>query len=183
LRGFAFVEQTFKMQEDGFAALSHGFVQAISRREAAGQIGDDNAECVLVAAGFNRNGLAHVHDSWFKPVCLPKPLTKPIALVCGTLTTHTECAYCMRINSELSMGTLYDLAALKKPTNLSINSDLLKKAKSLDINLSATLEAALAAEVKRRRADQWLKDNKASLDAYNAFVEKRGVWSDGLRGF
>ena len=81
------------------------------------------------------------------------------------------------------MDTLYDSTALKKPANLSINSDLLKKAKSLDINLSATLEAALAAEVKRRRADQWLKDNKASLDAYNAFVEKHGVFSDGLRGF
>ena len=81
------------------------------------------------------------------------------------------------------MDTLYNLAALKKPANLSINSDLLKKAKSLDINLSATLEAALAAEVKRRRADQWLKDNMASLDAYNAFVEKHGVFSDGLRGF
>ena len=81
------------------------------------------------------------------------------------------------------MDTLYNSAALKKPANLSINSDLLKKAKSLDINLSATLEAALAAEVKRRRADQCLKENKASLDAYNTFVEKHGVFSDGLRGF
>lgn len=81
------------------------------------------------------------------------------------------------------MDTLFDPAATKKPTNLSINSDLLKKARALDINLSATLEVALAAEVKRRRADQWLKDNKASLDAYNALVEKNGVFSDGLRGF
>lgn len=81
------------------------------------------------------------------------------------------------------MDSVFDSAALKKPTNLSVNSDLLKKARALDINLSATLEAALAAEVKRRRAEQWLKDNKASLDAYNAFVEKHGVFSDGLRGF
>ena len=81
------------------------------------------------------------------------------------------------------MNPIYDLTALKKSANLSINADLLQKAKSLDINLSATLEAALAAEVKRRRAERWLTDNKASLDAYNAFVEKHGVFGDGLRGF
>ena len=81
------------------------------------------------------------------------------------------------------MNPIYDLTALKKSANLSINADLLQKAKSLDINLSATLEAALAAEVKRRRAERWLTVNKASLDAYNAFVEKHGVFGDGLRGF
>jgi len=81
------------------------------------------------------------------------------------------------------VNSIYDLTALKKSANLSINADLLQKAKSLDINLSATLETALAAEVKRRRAERWLTDNKASLDAYNAFVEKHGVFSDGLRGF
>lgn len=81
------------------------------------------------------------------------------------------------------MNILYDQTALKKPANLSINSDLLNKARAFEINLSATLETALAAEVKRRRAAQWLSDNKASLDAYNSFVEKHGVFSDGLRGF
>lgn len=81
------------------------------------------------------------------------------------------------------MNPIYDLTAPKKSANLSINADLLQKAKSLDINLSATLEAALAAQVKRRRAERWLTENKASLDAYNAFVEKHGVFSDGLRGF
>ena len=90
----------------------------------------------------------------------------------------------MRINiMEIPVHSLYDASALKKPANVSVNADLLLKAKSLDINLSATLEAALAAEVKRRRAEQWLKDNKPSLDAYNKFVEKYGVFSDGLRGF
>lgn len=81
------------------------------------------------------------------------------------------------------MNPLFDSTASKKSVNLSINADLLQKAKSLDINLSATLEAALVAEVKRLRAERWLKENKASLDAYNAYVEKHGVFSDGLRGF
>ena len=62
-RGFAFVEHAFEVQEDGFARLGHGFVEGISRRKAAEQIGDDNAERVLIVAGFNRNGVAHVHDT------------------------------------------------------------------------------------------------------------------------
>ena len=41
------------------------------------------------------------------------------------------------------MLQLYDVKAPKKATNLSLNSDLLKKSKALDINLSATLEQAL----------------------------------------
>ena len=43
--------------------------------------------------------------------------------------------------------------------------------------------AALSEEVKRRRAEQWLEENKASLDVYNAYVKKHGVFSDDLRGF
>ena len=81
------------------------------------------------------------------------------------------------------MNPLYDSPALKKPANVSVNSDLLQKARALDINLSATLEAALAVEVKRRRAEQWRMDNQPSLDAYNRFVAKHGVFSDGMRGF
>lgn len=81
------------------------------------------------------------------------------------------------------MSAVYDSTALKKPTNVSVNADLLNKAKALGINLSATLELALAGEVKRLRAEKWLAENRTSLDAYNAFVGKHGVFGDGIRGF
>ena len=42
------VEQTFEVQKNSLACLGHGLVKGISCREAAGQIGDDNAERVLV---------------------------------------------------------------------------------------------------------------------------------------
>ncbi len=71
----------------------------------------------------------------------------------------------------------------KKPTNLSLSSDLLRQARELDINLSAELDAALAEIVRKRQAELWLEENRAAMDAYNAQVEKRGVFSDGLRGF
>lgn len=49
------------------------------------------------------------------------------------------------------MQPVYDPQAPKKAANLSINADLLGKAKALDINLSATLELALVAVLKQRR--------------------------------
>lgn len=81
------------------------------------------------------------------------------------------------------MLALYDRRARKKPTNLSLNSDLLKKARQLDINLSAELEASIEGAVRRRMAEEWLRENREAIDAYNDYVEAHGVWSDGLRGF
>ena len=65
------------------------------------------------------------------------------------------------------MLPMYDSHAPKKATNLSINSDLLNKAKALDINLSAALEQALVQLLKQRQQEQWLKENRAAIAAYN----------------
>lgn len=81
------------------------------------------------------------------------------------------------------MRRAYDAQAPKKAANLSINGDLLRKAKELDINLSATLEQALAATLRTRQREQWLAANKAAIEAYNEHVEKHGTFSDGLRSF
>jgi antitoxin CcdA len=74
-------------------------------------------------------------------------------------------------------------SAPKKPTNLSIRTDLLEQARALDINLSSELEKHLVEVIRQRRAEQWLKDNREAIEAYNRYVEKHGVWSDGLRTF
>ncbi len=81
------------------------------------------------------------------------------------------------------MHAIYDENAVKKASNLSINSDLLRQAKALDINLSATLEAALKVKVQELRAQQWLEENQEAISAYNESVAERGVFSDGLRSF
>lgn len=78
---------------------------------------------------------------------------------------------------------LYDPAAPKKPTNLSINSDLLRQARDLDINLSAALEQALTVQLKAKQAQLWLEQNKNAIAAYNKSVDEAGVYSDGLRSF
>jgi len=77
----------------------------------------------------------------------------------------------------------YDTKAAKKATNLSVNSDLLRRARELDVNLSAVMEEALLAVVKRRLGERWLAENREAIAAYNEHVEAHGVFSDGVRAF
>ena len=81
------------------------------------------------------------------------------------------------------MQTLYDLSAPKKPTNLSINSDLLVKTRLLDINLSATLEQALRTKLAEKEAESWKQQNINAIQAYNEFVAENGLFSDEFRAF
>lgn len=78
---------------------------------------------------------------------------------------------------------LYDTKAPKKAVNLRVNGDLLRQAKALNINLSKALEQQLAELAREARAQQWLAENKSAIDDYNARIERRGVFSDGLRRF
>ena len=81
------------------------------------------------------------------------------------------------------MEPLFDLTAPKKPTNLSLNSDLLRKCKAMNINLSATLEQALTDVLAKSKADKWAEDNKNAIRAYNEFVEENGCFGDEFREF
>ncbi len=77
----------------------------------------------------------------------------------------------------------FDPQASKKATTLSINSDLLSKAREMNINLSATLENALTRQLKTMQREWWLQENAKAIQAYNDFVENEGVFSDGIRSF
>jgi len=81
------------------------------------------------------------------------------------------------------MSHIYNTQAPKKPTNVSINSDLLAQAKELKINLSATLENALTDLVNAKQQELWKQKNKTAIEAYNQLIEKNGVFSDNLRSF
>lgn len=73
--------------------------------------------------------------------------------------------------------------ARKQSANLSIRSDLLRRAKDSKINLSQTLEDHLEKILKEQDRQAWLEENRDAIDAANRFVEKNGLWSDGLRRF
>ncbi len=81
------------------------------------------------------------------------------------------------------MNYVYDPQAPKKPTNVSINSDLLQMAKALKINLSATLERALTEQLRDEQRAAWLRENAEAIQAYNQFVETNGTFSDSIRKF
>lgn len=72
-------------------------------------------------------------------------------------------------------------AASKKATNLSINRDLLAEARSLNINLSATLEWALTEKIRQEKRKQWQKDNREAIDNCNTLAEENGLFSDKHR--
>ncbi|MGY1458136.1 MULTISPECIES: type II toxin-antitoxin system CcdA family antitoxin [unclassified Luteimonas] len=71
----------------------------------------------------------------------------------------------------------------KRATNLSVNEGLLEAARALNINLSATLEKALDAEIRARKREQWLDENREAIAAYNQRVARDGVAGDHVRAF
>ncbi len=81
------------------------------------------------------------------------------------------------------MNLAYNSKAPKRATNLSINSDLLEKAKSYNINLSKSFESYLNELVKRKEEERWREENLQAITSFNERVTKQGVFSEGLRSF
>ena len=75
-------------------------------------------------------------------------------------------------------GSARALSAAKKPVNLSINSDLLRQARELKLNLSNTLEQRLVEILKEERTRRWQGENREAIEAHNRFVEKHGLFND-----
>jgi antitoxin CcdA len=71
----------------------------------------------------------------------------------------------------------------KKAANLTVDGELLDAARRMKLNLSRVFEVGLTEAVRQKEREAWLKKNRAALDAYNQYVEKHGVFSDGLRSF
>lgn len=80
-------------------------------------------------------------------------------------------------------SVLYDVEAAKRPVNVTVNADLLRRARELDINLSHTLEQALVHAVAERARQRWLSENRDAIEAYNRKVEANGCFADSLRRF
>nr|WP_324257985.1 type II toxin-antitoxin system CcdA family antitoxin [Cellvibrio fontiphilus] len=81
------------------------------------------------------------------------------------------------------MSQTYNTQAPKKPVNVSINSDLLERARGLNINLSATFEQALAEQLRNEQRAQWLRENAEAIKTYNQYIESNGSFSDSIRKF
>ena len=62
-----------------------------------------------------------------------------------------------------------------RPVNLTIREDILKEAKSLNLNTSQAAEVGIAEAIKKAQKQAWLLENQTALDAHNERVEKQGV--------
>lgn len=67
------------------------------------------------------------------------------------------------------------IKSTRKPTNLSLDSALLKEAKALGINVSRSAEAGITEAVKRHKRQKWLEENEQALASSNAYVEANGL--------
>jgi len=65
--------------------------------------------------------------------------------------------------------------APKRATNLTLSVKVLDLARELGMNLSQTVDALLAAEVRKRYWERWNDENKEAVEAYNARVAKVGL--------
>lgn len=66
-------------------------------------------------------------------------------------------------------------APARKPTNVSLNFQLVTEAKRLGVNVSRACERGLAAEVAEERARRWQAENAEAIASSNAYVEKHGL--------
>ena len=99
----------------------------------------------------------------------------------GSLDHSRMDGHDMRIKCALELGM--GNRARKQATNLSIRSDLLRQAKARKINLSKTLEESLEKILREQDRQAWLEENREAIEAANRFVDRHGLWSDGLRQF
>ena len=74
----------------------------------------------------------------------------------------------------------YDRNAQRRPVNLSLNEDLVARAKKTARNLSATVEKLLADHLQQEQARRRAEDEKLDevISALNAFHERHGFLSD-----
>jgi antitoxin CcdA len=63
----------------------------------------------------------------------------------------------------------------RKPTNISLASDIIEEARELNINVSRACERGLVEAIGEARRRLWLKENEAALASSNAFVEANGL--------
>lgn len=75
------------------------------------------------------------------------------------------------------------VSKVKKSVNVSLAPEILEEARKLKINLSAVLTEALIEKFRENKREEWLRDNKKSIEALNQWVEENGSFSDFQRTF
>ena len=83
----------------------------------------------------------------------------------------------------INYGNICTVSKVKKSVNVSLAPEILEEARKLKINLSAVLTEALIEKFRENKREEWLRDNKKSIEALNQWVEENGSFSDFQRTF
>ncbi len=78
------------------------------------------------------------------------------------------------------MKPTYDRDARKRPVNLTLNEDLVNRARSIADNLSGVVESLLADYVARDQRERLAKSKAvdATVESWNKFAEEHGSFAD-----
>jgi len=68
-----------------------------------------------------------------------------------------------------------DRIPFRRPTNVSLDSDLVEEARALDINISRASEEGLERAVREERRRRWIEENREAMEASNAYVRENGL--------
>ena len=71
----------------------------------------------------------------------------------------------------------------KRPVNLSVDAGLVAAARKQGLNLSRVLDGALRQHLAAARAEEWARENREAIKAYNERIARDGVFGDKLRRF
>ena len=77
----------------------------------------------------------------------------------------------------------FDHSAPRRPVNLSLNSDLVERCKSVVGNLSAHVEALLAADLEKRAAAAEAEEQRTerAIEAFASLYEAHGSLSEEMQ--
>ena len=81
----------------------------------------------------------------------------------------------------MRMRQVYDTRAAKRPVNLSLNVDLVAKARAEGLNLSSIAEDAVATALARRARERWDAEIVEACAAHDRYLERFGSLGELLR--
>ncbi|RDJ21318.1 acetoacetyl-CoA synthase [Bosea caraganae] len=89
------------------------------------------------------------------------------------MTSAAECALFIRMT----------WVSAKRPIDLSLDAELVEKARANGVNVSALTEEALRARIAKEEAQRRLEENREAIAVQNGWIVERGLFSDEFRGW
>ncbi|WP_395615569.1 type II toxin-antitoxin system CcdA family antitoxin [Sphingorhabdus sp.] len=81
------------------------------------------------------------------------------------------------------MNKSSQFTAPRRPTNISLPSDMVDEAKRLGINVSQACETGLQEQVRKALGEEWKSENRQAIESWNKWIAENGMPYDEYRQF